>query len=283
MCWHGSTLLDVSSRSRHTEHSNKSFSMHSSIVKRWLSRLIRPRASRSVGPSLVPPTVRTFLVVAGCDCTACTCSIETYSLLHLTLPIVLSHSLFLVPSFSLFPARPFSLTVCLSQTPAICAVPRSPARRKTDGLSQFVGLQFRHRNVTTERRNSIRFYSFVLPPPVLFFSSFLTLSLFIRPSRSFEGRCVSRPVPRNTHARRLFARSIDGLINDVSAVVRRRHGLGAHRGHGIDQSRASSIPFAVGSLGSCTRNTAVIIVHADEPLTATLPRRYPIVDSSRLQ
>lgn len=32
VCWHGSTLLEVSSRSRHTEHSNKSFNVHSSIL-----------------------------------------------------------------------------------------------------------------------------------------------------------------------------------------------------------------------------------------------------------
>jgi len=84
----------------------------------------------------------------------------------------------------------------------------------------------------------------------LFLLTLLTPSALC--ARSREG--ARRPVPWNTYAR-LFARSIDGLIN-VSTVGRRRHGLGAHRGHSIDQSRASSISFAA---DSCIRDIAVIV------------------------
>lgn len=74
-------------------------------------------------------------------------------------------------------------------------------------------------HVTAERRNSIRFYSPVLLHLLLpFFLPFAPSTY--PPFALARGKVRDRPVPRNTHAR-LFARSIDGLINDVSAVARR--------------------------------------------------------------
>jgi hypothetical protein len=34
VCWQGRTLLEMSNRSRHTEHSSRSFNIHSSMVIR---------------------------------------------------------------------------------------------------------------------------------------------------------------------------------------------------------------------------------------------------------
>lgn len=44
VCWQGRTLLDVSNLSKHTEHSNRSFKVHSSIL-RW--EFLSPRLGKA--------------------------------------------------------------------------------------------------------------------------------------------------------------------------------------------------------------------------------------------
>lgn len=245
VCWHGNTLLDVSSRSKHTEHSNKSFSIHSSIMKRSFGfRFFH--TTQSVVPSVVS--------------TPDSSSLRLHSLYRNALPPSFNPpncSLSLSLSFLSFHRS--SSPVRFSRAAAI--------RRRAERNGRFIGLQFRHR--TLPPSVGIQF-AFTRPSALLCLLLLFSFSLprSYPPFALARGKVRDRPVPRNTHAR-LFARSIDGLINDVSAVARRRHGLGAHRGHGIDQSRASSIRFAA---GSCTCDTAVI-VRADGDVTATLPDR----------